>query len=110
VPAVLALGGLAVAAPRLAVSGTYAQFHGSFGTESLGGSALGKGMVLMGLVLALGVGWTGYWLARLNRGVAPTATTNANGNGNGNGNGKSASANANANASANANANANANL
>jgi hypothetical protein len=65
VPAVLALGGVVAAAPRLAVSGTFAQFHGSFGTESIGASALGKSVALMGLVLALGVGWTGYSLTRL---------------------------------------------
>jgi hypothetical protein len=67
-PAALALGGLVAAAPRLAVSGTYAQFHGGFGTESIAASVLGKSVALMGLVLALGIGWTAYSLARLDRG------------------------------------------
>jgi len=47
-PGALAVIGLTLVARRLAVSGTYAQFHGDFGTEPIGASALGKGVVLMG--------------------------------------------------------------
>ncbi len=65
VPGALAVAGLTMAAHRLAVSGTYAQFHGDFGTEAIGASALGKGVLLMGAVLALGIGWTVHSLARL---------------------------------------------
>ncbi len=64
-PAALAVAGLTVASRRLAVSGTYAQFHGDFGTEPIGASPLGKGVLLMGVVLALGIAWTVRWLNRL---------------------------------------------
>lgn len=57
-PGTVAVVGLTIAAHRLAVSGTYAQFHGDFGTEPIGTSALGKGVVLMGVVLVLAVAWT----------------------------------------------------
>ena len=43
---------------RLAVSGTYAQFHGEFGTEPIEASTLGKGVLLMGSLLTLGLAWT----------------------------------------------------
>jgi hypothetical protein len=57
-PGALAAAGLALAARRLAVSGTYAQFHGQFGTEAIGASTLGKGVLLMGSMLTLGLVWT----------------------------------------------------
>lgn len=57
-PGALALIGLALALRRLAVSGTYAQFHGEFGTEPIGASVLGKGVLLMGALLTLGLVWT----------------------------------------------------
>jgi hypothetical protein len=57
-PAAGAVLGLTLAAHRLAVSGTYAQFHGDFGTEPIEASTLGKGVLLMGSVLALGLAWT----------------------------------------------------
>ena len=56
-PAALALIGVAVSVRRLGVSGTYAQFHGEFGTESIAASTLGRGILLMGAVLTLGLGW-----------------------------------------------------
>jgi hypothetical protein len=66
VPAItVAIGGLSAAAHRLAVSGTYAQFHGDFGTEPIGASPLGKGVLLMGVVFVLGVAWTVRWLTAL---------------------------------------------
>ncbi len=64
-PAALAALGLTLAAHRLAVSGTYAQFHGDFGTEPIGASVLGKGVLLMGVILVLAVGWTARWLSFL---------------------------------------------
>jgi hypothetical protein len=64
-PGALGVVGLTLAARRLAVSGTYAQFHGDFGTEAIGASTLGKGVVLMGVVLALGIAWTVRALLRM---------------------------------------------
>ncbi len=64
-PGVLAVVGLMLAARRLGVSGTWAQFHGDFGTEPIGASTLGKGVVLMGVVLALGIAWTVRALMRM---------------------------------------------
>jgi hypothetical protein len=64
-PAALAVAGLTIASRRLAVSGTYAQFHGDFGTQPISASPLGEGVLLMGVVLALGVAWTVRWLNRI---------------------------------------------
>jgi len=66
-PSALAVVGIVVAARRLAVSGTFAQFHGDFGTEPIGASALGKGVLVMGIVLSVGLAWTAASLARLSR-------------------------------------------
>ena len=72
-PATLVIAGLILAARRLAVSGTYAQFHGDFGTEPIGTSPLGKGVLYMGAVLAAAVVWTAVSLARVGaRGAAGT--------------------------------------
>jgi len=57
-PATLALTGLTASARRLAVSGTYAQFHGDFGAEPIGASVLGRGVLLMGVVVVAAVAWT----------------------------------------------------
>ncbi|HEV3194424.1 MAG TPA: hypothetical protein VGY54_28200 [Polyangiaceae bacterium] len=67
VPAVLALAALPFAARRLAVSASYAQFHGDFGTEPIGASLLGKGVLVMGTILAIAVSWTAHALARMAR-------------------------------------------
>jgi hypothetical protein len=64
-PASVAVVGLTLAARRLAVSGSYAQFHGEFGTEPIGASALGKGVVLMGVVIAMAIAWTVRALLRM---------------------------------------------
>ena len=64
-PTALAVAGLTFSVRRLAVSGTYAQFHGDFGTQPIGESPLGKGVLLMGIVVALGIAWTVRWLNRL---------------------------------------------
>jgi hypothetical protein len=64
-PVTLAVLGLLATVHRLAVSGTYAQFHGDFGTEPIGASVLGKGVLLMVAVLALGLAWTVRALLRM---------------------------------------------
>jgi hypothetical protein len=58
VPAVAAAGLFAWCSRRLSVSATYAQFHGGFGTIPVGSSTLGRGLVFMGIVGALGVAWS----------------------------------------------------
>jgi hypothetical protein len=63
-PGTISIAGLTVAARRLAVSGTYAQFHGDFGTEPIAASTLGKGVLFMGVVVALGLAWSVYSLLR----------------------------------------------
>jgi hypothetical protein len=63
-PGTLVIAGLTLAARRLAVSGTYAQFHGDFGTEPIGSSPLGKGVLFMGAVLVAAVAWTALSLVR----------------------------------------------
>jgi hypothetical protein len=63
-PLALVVAGLTLSARRLAVSGTYAQFHGDFGTEPIGSSLLGKAVLFMGIVLAIAVAWTALSLAR----------------------------------------------
>jgi hypothetical protein len=65
VPGAIAVAALMVAARRLAVSGTYAQFHGDFGTEPIAASTLGRGVLFMGVVLALGIAWTVRALLRM---------------------------------------------
>ena len=56
-PAGIGLALLALTARRLAWSATYAQFHGEFGAEPLAASTLGRGVLLMGIVLVLGIAW-----------------------------------------------------
>jgi len=65
VPGTLAVAGLLASASRLAVSGTYAQYHGDFGTEPIGASTLGKGVLLMAVVVALAIAWTVRALVRM---------------------------------------------
>jgi hypothetical protein len=64
-PLALALALVPVVARRLGVSGTYAQYHGEFGTQPIGASVLGKGVLLMTAVLALGLAWTVRALLRM---------------------------------------------
>jgi hypothetical protein len=64
-PGALTVAGLTLAVHRLAVSGTYAQFHGEFGTEPIEASTLGKGVLLMGTLLTLGLAWTVRSLIRM---------------------------------------------
>jgi hypothetical protein len=65
IPSGVAFGALAFAARRLAVSGTFAQFYGDFGTEPIGASLLGRGVLLLGGLLALGIAWTVRSLVRM---------------------------------------------
>ncbi len=64
VPALFSAGLLAWGAKRLAVSATYAQYHGGFGVLPIASSALGRGVLLMAVVLAAGIAWTVRALAR----------------------------------------------
>jgi hypothetical protein len=63
-PGALLVAGLTLTSRRLAVSGTYAQFQGDFGTQPIGSSPLGKGVLFMGAVLVAAVAWTALSLAR----------------------------------------------
>jgi hypothetical protein len=65
VPGAVSVAALIVAARRLAVSGSFAQFHGDFGTEPIAASTLGRGVLFMGVVLALGIAWTVRALLRM---------------------------------------------
>jgi hypothetical protein len=57
-PAVVFAVVLALGASRLSVSATYAQYHGGFGVVPVSSSALGRGILLMAVVLILGLAWT----------------------------------------------------
>ncbi len=48
----------AVAARRLGVSASYAQYHAGFGVTPLGRSPLGRGVLLSWLALLAGYGWS----------------------------------------------------
>lgn len=65
IPSAVAVVAMIVAAHRLALSGTFAQYHGDFGTEPIGASLLGRGVLLMGGVLSLGIAWTVRALVRM---------------------------------------------
>ncbi len=64
-PGLLGTVGLVAASRRLALSGTFAQYHGDFGTVPIGSSPLGKGVLFMGVVLAVGIAWTVRSLLRM---------------------------------------------
>jgi hypothetical protein len=64
-PVTIAVAGLTIAARRLAVSGTYAQFRGDFGTHPIGSSPLGQVVLVMGAILVLAVAWTARALSRI---------------------------------------------
>ncbi len=57
-PAGIAVAAATLAVRRLAVSATYTQFRGDFGTVPIGSSVLGKGVLLVGIVLTVAVAWT----------------------------------------------------
>jgi hypothetical protein len=58
IPLALSVVVLVLGAGRLAVSASYAQYHGAFGVEPVSASALGRGILVMSVVLVLGVAWT----------------------------------------------------
>lgn len=62
---VLCVLALIILFPRLSVLGTYAQFHGDFGTRSVFHSSLGYAMVWLNGVLIGSVIWTARKLRRL---------------------------------------------
>jgi hypothetical protein len=64
-PVALTMAIVGGASRRLSISGTYAQFHGDFGTQPLVSSALGSALIFMDCVLLAATGWTTYWLLRL---------------------------------------------
>jgi hypothetical protein len=62
---VLTLGTAMLGLRRFAVQGTYAQFHGDFGTQPLAGSSLGYAVLLLGFWLTAGLGFAVWNLRRL---------------------------------------------
>jgi hypothetical protein len=58
VPATVTLGLLAWGAKRLAVSATYAQFHGDFGVQPIAASTLGRGLLWTAIVATVGIAWS----------------------------------------------------
>jgi len=69
-PALLALAFLALAFRRLELEGSYAQYHGDFGTRPVAGSPLGWALLWMCAVLGLAVAWTLRSLRLLSRRAA----------------------------------------
>jgi hypothetical protein len=63
--AVVTLGAVMLGLRRFAVQGSYAQFHGDFGTQPLAGSSLGYAILLLGFWLAVGLGFALWNLSRL---------------------------------------------
>jgi len=63
--AVLTLGAIMLGLRRFAVQGTYAQFHGDFGTQPLAGSSLGYAVLLLGFWLTAGLVFAVWNLRRL---------------------------------------------
>ena len=76
-PAVVVCGLFAWGARRLVVSATYAQFHGDFGTQSIASSALGRGILWMGIVGVLGIGWSIWLVGRSDDGTSSAALRRA---------------------------------
>lgn len=62
---VVTLGAVMLGLRRFAVQGSYAQFHGDFGTQPLAGSSLGYAVLLLGFWLAAGLGFAVWNLRRL---------------------------------------------
>jgi hypothetical protein len=68
VPALLVAVFLLVSLPRLAVHGSFAQYHGDFGVRSVAGSPLGHALLWMTAVLLAAVAWTVRALRRISQG------------------------------------------
>jgi hypothetical protein len=62
---VITLAALMLGLRRFAVQGSYAQFHGDFGTQPLAGSSLGYAILLLGFWLTAGLGFAVWNLRRL---------------------------------------------
>jgi hypothetical protein len=62
----LLLVACAIAARRLSVSASYAQYHGGFGIVPLGRTPLGRGVLLSWVALLAGYGWTVHALREPN--------------------------------------------
>jgi hypothetical protein len=62
---VVTLGAVMLGLRRFAVQGSYAQFHGDFGTQPLAGSSLGYAILLLGFWLTVGLGFAVWNLRRL---------------------------------------------
>jgi hypothetical protein len=62
---ILTLGALMLGLRRFAVQGSYAQFHGDFGTQPIAGSSLGYAILLLGFWLTAGLGFAVWNLRRL---------------------------------------------
>jgi hypothetical protein len=63
--AVVTLASVMLGLRRFAVQGSYAQFHGDFGTQPLAGSSLGYAVLLLGFWLAAGFGFALWNLQRI---------------------------------------------
>ncbi|MBX3227621.1 MAG: hypothetical protein KIT84_14800 [Labilithrix sp.] len=61
---VLLAGGTLLAAKRLAVSASFAQYHGAFGGAPIAQTPLGRGVLLSWLALLAGYGWAARVLIR----------------------------------------------
>jgi hypothetical protein len=57
-PTAVVLLMLALSARRLAVSATYAQYHGAFGVSSITTSSLGRGILLAAITLVAAIAWS----------------------------------------------------
>lgn len=62
---ILTVGALMLGLRRFAVQGSYAQFHGDFGTQPIAGSSLGYAVLLLGFWLTAGLGFAVWNLRRL---------------------------------------------
>jgi hypothetical protein len=62
---VVTLGAVMLGLRRFAVQGSFAQYHGDFGTQPLAGSSLGYAILLLGFWLTAGLGFAVWNLRRL---------------------------------------------
>ena len=62
---VVTLGAIMLGLRRFAVQGSFAQYHGDFGTQPLAGSSLGYAILLLGFWLTAGLAFAVWNLRRL---------------------------------------------
>jgi hypothetical protein len=72
IPGIVAAAFLVALLPRLRIYGTYAEFHGDFGTEALTGSPVGYALIWMSVVVLGAAAWT----VRLLRAIAQASNAN----------------------------------